>query len=215
MGHFYFMDIFKDLFRKIFSPNDPMHQVHPHVELYANENYFLPHHRPEVVIDEPQMISEVILEDRGNNSVRLTPSSTSSLSSENPMNFCGTTVHSSYEKTTEKTVDPRMRDERPLKHYLMKRFPWILDVTSVEVHWPHGQKIEPGSILLGPLNIHITVSPQHHTELMSPSIEKKVKEYLCKDIKPVLTCMYGYNHGKSPRIIFSPEFSETILEYCK
>ena len=209
------MDIFKDLFRKIFSPNDPMHQVHPHVELYVNENYFLPHHRPEVVIDEPQMISEVILEDRGNNSVRLTPSSTSSLSSENPMNFCGTTVHSSYEKTTEKTVDPRMRDERPLKHYLMKRFPWILDVTSVEVHWPHGQKIEPGSILLGPLNIHITVSPQHHTELMSPSIEKKVKEHLCRDITPILTCMYGNNHGQSPRIIFSPEFSETILEYCK
>lgn len=215
MGHFYFMDIFKDLFRKIFSPNHPMTQVYHHEGLHANEDYFLPHDRPKFVVDEPQMISEVILEDRGNNSVRLTPSSTSSLSLENVMSFCGTTNHSSYETISEKTIDPRKRDERPLKHYLMKRFPWILDVTSVEVHWPHGQKIEHGSILLGPLNIHITVSPQHHTELMSPTIEKKVKEHLCKDITPVLSCMYGNNHGKSPRIIFSPEFSETILEYCK
>lgn len=209
------MDIFKDLIRKIFSPNHPMTQVYHHEEFHVNENYFLPHHRSEPIVNEPEMISEVILEDRENNTVRLTPSSTSSSILRDYMNFCGTTIHSSHETTSEKNIDPKIRDERPLKHYLMKRFPWILDVTSVEVHWPHGKPIEKGSILLGPLNIHITVSPQHHTELMSPWIEKKVKDHLCKDILPVLTCMYGNNHGKSPRIIFSPVPSETILEYCK
>lgn len=214
MGHFLFMDIFKDLIRKIFSPNDPMTHVYNHEGLHAVEDYFLPQYRPEPIVTEPEMISEVILEDR-KNPLRLTPSGTSSLSLENYMHFCGSTVNSSFETTTEENIDPRKKDERPLKHYMMKRFPWILDVTSVEVYWPHGNKLEKDAIPLGPLNIHITVSPQHHTELMSPTIEKKVKDHLCKDILPILTCMYGNNHGQSPRIIFSPVITETILEFCK
>lgn len=205
------MGILRELLRGILPTNRSMVQE----EYHRDGDHYLPPPPPIPKLLDMEMVSEVILDDRQKNTTYHRPSPTSSLILENHMMFCGSTVDSSSKVVKEEFVDPRKRDERPLKHYLMKRFPWILDVTAVEVHWPHGQRIDPGSVLLGPLNIHITVSAQHHTELMNSWIEKKVKEHLCKDISSILSCMYGNNHGKPPRIIFSPVPSETILEFCK
>jgi hypothetical protein len=91
-----------------------------------------------------------------------------------------------------------------------------LDVTEVRIR-PKGKITQhiPGSIYYGPLEIHITVSPTHHSELMDPKIEKKVREKLYVDLLSLITCMYENNHKDRPIIIFSPSHSETILEYVK
>ena len=103
----------------------------------------------------------------------------------------------------------------------MKKYPWILDVTEVRIR-PRGGAINggvtdyvSGVIYFGPLEIHITVSPTHHSELMNPDIEKKVREKLYVDLLSLITCMYENNHKDKPIIIFSPSHSETILEHVK
>jgi hypothetical protein len=139
---------------------------------------------------------------------RHVPSSTSSL-------WCGTTVTDDYSFLT-KPKDPLVLDSNALKHFLVKKYPWILDVTEVRVK-PKSAITNhiPGSIYFGPLEIHITVSPTHHSELMNPDIEKKVREKLYVDLLSLITCMYENNNKDKPIIIFSPSHSETILEYVK
>jgi hypothetical protein len=139
---------------------------------------------------------------------RHVPSSTSSL-------WCGTTI-TDFAKMIENEKGPLALDHLPLKHFLVKKYPWILDVTEVRVK-PNGKITQhiPGSIYFGPLEIHITVSPTHHSELMNPEIEKKVREKLYVDLLSLITCMYENNHKDKPIIIFSPSHSETILEYVK
>lgn len=138
------------------------------------------------------------------------PSSTSTL-------WCGTTEH--YSSETIKKDDPLVLDHWPLKRMLTKLFPWILDVSEVRIR-PKGGAINwgatnyvPGTIYFGPLEIHITVSPTHYSELMSPKIEKKVREKLYTEILPLITCMFENNSKDKPIIIFSPVPTETILEY--
>jgi len=117
----------------------------------------------------------------------------------------------------ENEKDPLALDHLPLKHFLVKKYPWILDVTEVRVR-PKGRLTHPiyeSTIVYGPLEIHITVSPTHHSELMNPEIEKKVREKLYVDLLSLITCMYENNHKDKPIIIFSPSHSETILEYVK
>ena len=105
-----------------------------------------------------------------------------------------------------------------LKRMLMKTIPWIVDVTGVKVKKFHGTggmpKIIDG-IISGQLEIYITVSPTHHSELMNPEIEKRVREKLYVDLISLITCMYENNNKDKPIIIFSPSHSETILEYVK
>ena len=145
------------------------------------------------------------------------PTTTSSLIQER---VCGTTVTDVY-STLTKPKDPLVLDHLPLKHFLVKKYPWILDVTEVRVR-PKGGSINggvtdyvSGAIYYGPLEIHITVSPTHHSELMNPKIEKKVREKLYVDLLSLITCMYENNHKDKPIIIFSPSHSETILEHVK
>ena len=140
---------------------------------------------------------------------RHVPSSTSSL-------LCGTTVTDDYSFLT-KPKDPLVLDSNALKHFLVKKYPWILDVTEVRVK-PLGRLTHPiyeSTIVYGPLEIHITVSPTHHSELMNPDIEKKVREKLYVELISLITCMYENNNKDKPIIIFSPSHSETILEYVK
>jgi hypothetical protein len=141
--------------------------------------------------------------------VRTTPSTTSSL-------WCGSTITDVIKKTEEK--DPYIVDHLPLKRMLMKTIPWIVDVTGVKVKKFHGTggmpKIIDG-IMSGQLEIYITVSPTHHSELMNPKIEVEVREKLFVDLLPLLTCMYPNNSFMPPVIIFSPSHSGTILEYVK
>ena len=141
--------------------------------------------------------------------VRTTPTTTSSL-------WCGTTVTDVIKKTEEK--DPYIVDHLPLKRMLMKTIPWIVDVTEVKVKKFHGTggmpKIIDG-IMSGQLEIYITVSPIHHSELMNPKIEVEVRERLFVDLLPLITCMYENNNKYKPIIIFSPSHSVTILEYVK
>jgi hypothetical protein len=136
------------------------------------------------------------------------PTTTSSL-------WCGTTT-TDFAKMVENEKDPLALDHLPLKHFLVKKYPWILDVTEVRVK-PKSAITNhiPGSIYFGPLEIHITVSPTHHSELMNPDIEKKVREKLYVDLLSLITCMYENNNKDKPIIIFSPSHSETILEYVK
>ena len=157
----------------------------------------------------PPMVAEIVnkIKDRLKSNY---PSSTSSL------NICGTTI-TDFAKTIKNEKDPLALDHLPLKHFLVKKYPWILDVTEVRVK-PLGSLTHPiyeSTIVYGPLEIHITVSPTHHSELMSPDIERKIREKLYSDMMPLITCMYENNHKEPPYIIFSPSHSETILEYVK
>jgi hypothetical protein len=157
---------------------------------------------------EPPMVAEIVNK-ISREPVRTTPSTTSSL-------WCGTTI-TDITSTLTAPKDPLVLDHLPLKHFLVKKYPWILDVTEVRIK-PLGRLTHPiheSTIVYGPLEIHITVSPTHHSELMNPEIEKKVREKLYVDLLSLITCMYENNHKDKPIIIFSPSHSETILEYVK
>jgi hypothetical protein len=157
---------------------------------------------------EPPMVAEIVNK-ISREPVRTTPSTTSSL-------WCGTTI-TDITSTLTAPKDPLVLDHLPLKHFLVKKYPWILDVTEVRVK-PLGRLTHPiyeSTIVYGPLEIHITVSPTHHSELMNPKIEKKVREKLYVDLLSLITCMYENNHKDKPIIIFSPSHSETILEHVK
>ena len=169
----------------------------------------IPQHPLPVEKPDPPMVAEIVNKISSKLPVRETPTTTSSL-------WCGSTV-SDFSKETKEEKDPLVLNHLPLKHFLVKKFPWIFDVTEVRIK-PLGKLTHPiheSTIVYGPLEIHITVSPTHHSELMSPDIEKKVREKLYADMIPLITCMYENNHKDRPIIIFSPSHSETILEYVK
>jgi hypothetical protein len=156
----------------------------------------------------PAMVADIVNKIK-KKQPRDVPTTTSSL-------WCGTTV-TDIHLTLNRQKDPLALDHLPLKHFLVKKYPWILDVTEVRVR-PLGRLTHPiyeSTIVYGPLEIHITVSPTHHSELMNPEIEKKVREKLYVDLLSLITCMYENNHKDKPIIIFSPSHSETILEYVK
>jgi hypothetical protein len=168
---------------------------------------------PQIPIPEekpaPPMVAEIVnkIKDRLKSNY---PSSTSSL------NICGTTV-TDITSTLTKPKDPLVLDHLPLKHFLVKKYPWILDVTEVRIK-PLGRLTHPiyeSTIVYGPLEIHITVSPTHHSELMNEGIERKIREKLYVEMMPLITCLYENNNKDNPYIIFSPSHSETILEYVK
>jgi len=168
---------------------------------------------PQTPTEEPSppMVADVIDKVK-KEKTRTTPTGTSSLF--NPYDrWCGTTI-TDITSTLTAPKDPLVLDHLPLKHFLVKKYPWILDVTEVRIK-TKAQITYESAIYFGPLEIHITVSPTHHSELMIPDIEKKVREKLYLDLLPLITCMYENNHKDKPTIIFSPSKSETILEYVK
>ena len=168
----------------------------------------------------PAMVSEVVNEiNNKQQTVRSTPTSTSSLMEHYYVRWCGSTVSDSV-KSVKDEKDPLVLDHLPLRHFLMKKFPWIIDVTEVRIK-PYSSssgwsgRDMSNVIVYGPLEIHITVSPTHYSELMNPNVEKKVRDRLYNDMMPLITCMFENNHKEKPLIIFSPSHSETILEYVK
>jgi hypothetical protein len=167
---------------------------------------------PQIPIPEekpaPPMVADIVNKIK-KQQPRDVPTTTSSL-------WCGTTI-TDFAKKIENEKDPLALDHFPLKHFLVKKYPWILDVTEVRIK-PLGRLTHPiheSTIVYGPLEIHITVSPTHHSELMNPEIEKRVREKLYVDLISLITCMYENNNKDKPIIIFSPSHSETILEYVK
>jgi hypothetical protein len=170
---------------------------------------------PQIPTEEPTppMVADIVNK-INKKQPRDVPTTTTSLSTS--LLWCGTTI-TDFAKMVENEKDPLALDHLPLKHFLVKKYPWILDVTEVRVR-PKGRLTHPiyeSTIVYGPLEIHITVSPTHHSELMNPEIEKKVREKLYVDLLSLITCMYENNHKDKPIIIFSPSHSETILEYVK
>jgi hypothetical protein len=153
----------------------------------------------------PPMVADIINKIK-KKQPRDVPTTTSSL-------WCGTTI-TDVTSTLTGPKDPLVLDHLPLKHFLVKKHPWILDVTEVRIKTKATITYE-SAIYYGPLEIHITVSPIHHSELMNPDIEKKVREKLYLELLPLITCMYENNSKEKPTIIFSPSHSETILEYVK
>lgn len=175
---------------------------------------------PQIPTEEPAppMVADVIDKVKKEKK-RTTPTGTSSIFDPYDR-WCGTTI-TDITSTLTAPKDPLVLDHLPLKHFLVKKYPWILDVTEVRIK-PKGGAINggvtdyvSGTIYYGPLEIHITVSPTHHSELMNPKIEKKVREKLYVDLISLITCMYENNNKDKPIIIFSPSHSETILEYVK
>ena len=161
----------------------------------------------------PPMVSEIVNKIQSE-PVRTTPSTTSSYSSYHQL-WCGTTVSDIASNLTEQK-DPYVLDHKPLKRMLMKLVPWILDITEVRVKkffGTGGTSRMVDGVMTGPLEIHITVSPTHHSELMNPKIEVEVREKLFEHLLPLTKCMYPNNSSMNPTIIFSPSHSETILEY--
>ena len=182
----------------LYAPYIPLQITPPPVPMYPTRNE----------LPQTPMVSGIVNKITSE-PVRTTPTTTSSL-------WCGTTVTDVIKKTEEK--DPYIVDHLPLKRMLMKIIPWIVDVTEVKVKKFHGTggmpKIVDG-IMSGQLEIYITVSPIHHSELMNPKIEVEVRERLFVDLLPLITCMYENNNKYKPIIIFSPSHSVTILEYVK
>ena len=171
---------------------------------------------PQMPMEEPAppMVADIINKIK-KKQPRDVPTTTSSLIQERVFTITDIT------STLTAPKDPLVLDHLPLKHFLVKKYPWILDVTEVRIK-PKGGAINggvtdyvSGTIYYGPLEIHITVSPTHHSELMNPKIEKKVREKLYVDLISLITCMYENNNKDKPIIIFSPSHSETILEYVK
>lgn len=156
----------------------------------------------------PPMVADIVNKIK-KQQPRDVPTTTSSL-------WCGTTI-TDFAKAIKNENDPLVLDHLPLKHFLVKKYPWILDVTEVRVK-PLGRLTHPiyeSTIVYGPLEIHITVSPTHHSELMNEGIERKIREKLYVEMMPLITCLYENNNKDNPYIIFSPSHSETILEYVK
>ena len=159
----------------------------------------------------PPMVSE-LLNKMMSEPVRTTPTTTSSI-----LLWCGTTVTDTTSSLTNE-IDPYVLDHKPLKRMLMKLVPWVLDVKEVRVKkffGTGGRAQEECGIMIGPLEIYITVSPTHHSELMNPKIEEEVREKLFVHLLPLVKCMYPNHSSMNPTIIFSPSHSETILEYVK
>lgn len=157
----------------------------------------------------PPMVSEIVNKIISE-PVRTTPSTTSSL-------WCGTTV-TDITSTLTNEIDPYVLDHKPLKRMLMKLVPWVLDVKEVRVKkffgtGGHAQEVD--GIMTGPLEIYITVSPTHHSELMNPKIEIEIREKLFLHLLPLAKCIYPNHLYMNPTIIFSPSHSETILEHVK
>jgi hypothetical protein len=157
----------------------------------------------------PPMVSEIVNKIISE-PVRTTPSTTSSL-------WCGTTV-TDITSTLTNEIDPYVLDHKPLKRMLMKLVPWVLDVKEVRVKkffgtGGHAQEVD--GIMTGPLEIYITVSPTHHSELMNPKIEIEIREKLFLHLLPLAKCIYPNHLYMNPTIIFSPSHSESILEYVK
>ena len=159
----------------------------------------------------PPMVSE-LLNKMMSEPVRTTPTTTSSISL-----WFGTTVTDTTSTLTNE-IDPYVLDHKPLKRMLMKLVPWVLDVKEVRVKkffGTGGRAQEECGIMIGPLEIYITVSPTHHSELMNPEIEVEVREKLFEHLLPLAKCIYPNHMDMNPTIIFSPSRSKTILEYVK
>lgn len=157
----------------------------------------------------PPMVSEIVNKIISE-PVRTTPSTTSSL-------WCGTTV-TDITSTLTNEIDPYVLDHKPLKRMLMKLVPWVLDVKEVRVKkffGTGGHAQEMDGIMTGPLEIYITVSPTHHSELMNPKIEIEIREKLFLHLLPLAKCIYPNHLYMNPTIIFSPSHSESILDYVK
>jgi hypothetical protein len=161
----------------------------------------------------PPMVSEIVNKIISE-PVRTTPSTTSSLYQQR---WCGTTI-TDITSTLTNEIDPYVLDHKPLKRMLMKLVPWVLDVKEVRVKkffgtGGHAQEVD--GIMTGPLEIYITVSPTHHSELMNPKIEIEIREKLFLHLLPLAKCVYPNHLYMNPTIIFSPSHSESILEYVK
>jgi hypothetical protein len=131
--------------------------------------------------------------------LRRTPSPTSSLHTQYP-------EPSSSLMQKNEEPDTHTNDKlQVVKHFLTKWYPFILDVTELRdiVIWGVSKKI---------VEIHITVSPTHSVELMTPKIERRVRETIMKKLVPLLSSLFSDCDNDRPQIIFSPTYSETILE---
>lgn len=164
----------------------------------------------------PPMVSEIVNKIISE-PVRTTPSTTSSLSEYHYDRWCGTTI-TDITSTLTAPKDPYVLDHKPLERMLMKSVPWILGITEIRVKKFFGtggvaQMVD--GVMTGPLEIHITVSPIHHSELMNPKIEVEVREKLFEYLLPLAKCMFPNHLYMNPTIIFSPSHSETILDYVK
>ena len=202
-GHFYFMKFVKSAWKyvlELFGIGQP--QVNQRIGYWGIEPPpVLPVFNVQHNEEPPRMLPDGYICVNDTTLVpspRITPSPTLSLEDAYYGRWCGTTVYESYINSEYSY------DKKPLKHFLMKEFKWIENVTEVKK-----RNVKRG------FEIYITVSPVHHTELMNSNTEKIVREKLHEFLEPLVPCIYGELLKEKPLIIFSPSHSETILEYFK
>ena len=164
-----------------------------------NYDFFLPTYPRESIEFECPMIVDKIFEiTEKKNLLREAPSTTSTL-------FSGTTV-SELINSKDIPTNNVNNDESlsVVKTFLTKWYSFILDVTEVKTRQFRGSPMD--------IEIHITVSPLHSVELMNPAIEKKVRNKINKRLTPLLNSLFPEINNNHPLIIFSPTYSDTILE---
>lgn len=159
--------------------------------------HFYPNHRivlPEQIEQQQREPLRLISEREFLPEIQRFPRATSShLNEQYYQYWCGSTIN----ELSQMKYDPK-----PIKHFLCKHFSWIEDVTSVD---NRNQNID----------VHVTISPIHHTELMNPIIEKKIRDFIMPEITQLMTCMYNLSPKNIIQIIYHPSHSETILEHIK
>jgi len=204
-----------NLIKKLFKIPPRQHFVPQTMQQPQGILYYMDfHYLANQQLPEPEipMVAKEIYDIKEKTSAPKYPTATSSLNQEEEyyQRWCGTTVNDLYNENVKKE-DPLALNHQPLKRMLMKLFPWILDITEVRIK---KSKVSFRDFTpYGPLEIHITVSPIHYSELMSPEIEKKVREKLFTEMLPLLTCMFENGGKEKPTIIFSPIPTKTILNY--
>lgn len=163
------------------------------------EDFFIPTYPREPIEFECPMVVDKIFEiTEKKNLLRETPSTTSSL-------FCGTTVSELVNSKEIPTQNVNSDESISIvKTFLTKWYSFILDVTEVRTKKFRGCPMN--------VEIHITVSPLHSVELMNPTIEKTVRNKINKRLIPLLNSLFPEIDNNHPLIIFSPTYSETILE---
>jgi len=101
---------------------------------------------------------------------------------------------------------PKKLDAAPLRHYMKKWFPFIIDVLEVNID----------SYQKGNLRISLLISPTHFAETFSNSgLDSVLKKKMNEGIVPLLKCMYEEFGDQEPTYLFFPQKTETILEYLK
>ena len=106
-------------------------------------------------------------------------------------------------KTTNRSIYTTGPEIEMLNKYLKKVFPFILNVSGVEIV----SKIKAYS---PSMEIYLEVSPLHYCELSNPDVERTIKKQLRIETESLIKCMFSEWDGNPINFIFFPKMPEKI-----